>query len=932
MHRISMSVRSPGAIMLKLMVVSIAVLACDRSPEKINSRGQRLAVILNGPSADQNPVTGSDDLPRNTQDPVTLPASPSGLKAEAVGVYGIRLTWVPVSFDAALIDVLAIKVYRNSEFLTEIAVSSAEFSDSELEPDTQYSYQLELVHIDGLASERSAIAQARTSSVSGRELYESFCAGCHGELAVSNKSGRSALQIKAAIKDVEAMINLRDALNDAQIGMIAEVLVGSVDRTPPLSPAGLSLKSASPSSITIQWTSAGQDSDGGQIAAIRVYRDMNSVSDLSADLREFNDGTLSADTEYRYQLTSLDQAGNESEKTDILVARTVKIPSVIDTTPPTKPNFNVVESRSISSSVIRLVWSTSTDSESGLKGYEISRGGQMVASLDANAANHLDKNLIANTDFQYSIVAIDYAGNRSQPSNVNIRTSLLNGAMVYADNCAGCHSALANSEKKGRSATQIANAILTNPGMKDITALRDLGDQELAATAAALASAPDTQAPALPTQWNGIAASARSIRLNWNAAVDLGGSGVYAYRIFRGTRFVMSLPSTQLSYTDNGLAPATPYQYSIQVMDGAANQSALANPITITTLSESAVPDTMPPTVPVNLVATTVDHRSIRLSWGASTDGGGAGLSGYRIYRNATMIAEVGGDALSYVDRDLMSNSEFIYEILAFDGASNQSTRTSPVRQRTTIPNGSELYQASCQNCHAPLAQSTKKGASASVIQFGLESQPQMRGINLRNDEVFAIAEALRIPPSQLLPGQHRFNYVMPMGTRHYLHSMFMQSFIHPSINRDSDAMVRSIVESNLLNQVEVQGGPCSRYDVACPGLTQFNTGANQAPMTPVANPLRFGYIAKACQEILSLDGSLRAFLAVSFVNETSVPDSQKIRQLSRNLVPNHVMNAEVVQSILDLGSRARMDGMSSLDQWRMMSLAICESSMVGGF
>jgi len=58
----------------------------------------------------------------------------------------------------------------------------------------------------------------------GAALYAGACAGCHGALASSAKSNRSAAQIKAAILGVAAMNGL-STLTDAQIQAIATALV-----------------------------------------------------------------------------------------------------------------------------------------------------------------------------------------------------------------------------------------------------------------------------------------------------------------------------------------------------------------------------------------------------------------------------------------------------------------------------------------------------------------------------------------------------------------------------------------------------------------------------------------------------------------------------------------------------------------------------------
>ncbi len=85
----------------------------------------------------------------------------------------------------------------------------------------------------------------------------------------------------------------------------------------------------------------------------------------------------------------------------------------------------------------------------------------------------------------------DNAGNTGSISRDFVRGSVVipDGPLLYAQNCAGCHGALATSTKKDRSAATISAAITAIPSM---SALRSLTSSQVSAIAAALAS---TQPP-----------------------------------------------------------------------------------------------------------------------------------------------------------------------------------------------------------------------------------------------------------------------------------------------------------------------------------------------------------------------------------------------------------------------------------------------------
>jgi chitodextrinase len=108
----------------------------------------------------------------------------------------------------------------------------------------------------------------------------------------------------------------------------------------------------------------------------------------------------------------------------------------------------------------------------------------------------------------------------------------------------------------------------------------------------------------------------------------------------------------------------------------------LIDPLTgasITTLSVSPegamvrvslTADTTPPSQPTGLTATALDASRVSLAWAASTDN--VGVTGYRVYRDATLLATV--TAQTYTDTGLSPGTTYAYRIVAIDAAGNAST------------------------------------------------------------------------------------------------------------------------------------------------------------------------------------------------------------------------------------------------------------------
>ncbi|MFI8326865.1 discoidin domain-containing protein [Streptomyces sp. NPDC085529] len=89
----------------------------------------------------------------------------------------------------------------------------------------------------------------------------------------------------------------------------------------------------------------------------------------------------------------------------------------------------------------------------------------------------------------------------------------------------------------------------------------------------------DTQAPTVPGGLRATGTTAASASLAWNAATD--DVGVTGYEVYRGTALAATVTGT--TYTDTGLAAATPYTYTVRARDAAGNRSAASTPLSVTT-------------------------------------------------------------------------------------------------------------------------------------------------------------------------------------------------------------------------------------------------------------------------------------------------------------------------------------------------------------
>lgn len=191
----------------------------------------------------------------------------------------------------------------------------------------------------------------------------------------------------------------------------------------------------------------------------------------------------------------------------------------------------------------------------------------------------------------------------------------------------------------------------------------------------------DTDPPSVPTGLSGNPVSSTQIDLAWNTSTDTGGSGLAGYRVYRDG---VEVGTTSVeSYSDTGLGPDTTYTYTVSAYDNALNESDQSSPVDVTTLSVS---DTEPPSIPTGLSGTPVSSTQIDLTWNPSTDTGGSGLAGYRVYRDGV---EVGTTSVeSHSDTGLTLDTTYTYTVSAYDNAGNESAQSSPPVDVTTLSGG----------------------------------------------------------------------------------------------------------------------------------------------------------------------------------------------------------------------------------------------------
>ncbi len=697
----------------------------------------------------------------------TAPSVPTGLTATAASCSQVNLSWT-ASTDTGGSGLAGYKIFRGGVQVATTALTS--YSNTGLSASTSYSYTVAAYDNAGNTSAQSTAASATTpacadttkpSVPTGLTATAASCSQVNLSWTASTDTGGSGLAgykvfrggVQVATTTSTSYSNTGLAAStsysftvaaydnagntSAQTTAVSATTPACADTTKPSVPTGLTATAASCSQVNLSWT-ASTDTGGSGLAGYKIFR--AGVQIATTALTSYSNTGLSASTSYSYTVAAYDNAGNTSAQSTAASATT---PACADTTAPSVPTG--LTATAASCSQVNLSWTASTDTGgSGLAGYKIFRGGVQIATT--TSTSYSNTGLAASTSYSFTVAAYDNAGNTSAQSTAASATtpacadttapSVPTGLTATAASCSQVNLSWTASTDTGgsglagykvfRGGVQIATTTLTsysNTGLAastsysfTVAAYDNAGNTSAQSTAASATTSacPDTTAPSVPTGLSATAASCSQVNLSWTASTDTGGSGLAGYKVFRGG--VQIATTTSTSYSNSGLAASTSYSFTVAAYDNAGNTSAQSTAASATT---SACPDTTAPSVPTGLSATAASCSQVNLSWTASTDTGGSGLAGYKIFRGGVQIATT--TLTSYPNTGLAASTSYSYTVAAYDNAGNTSAQSSAASATTpacpdtiapTVPTGLTATAASCTQVNLSWTASTDTGGS----------------------------------------------------------------------------------------------------------------------------------------------------------------------------------------------------------------------------
>ncbi len=480
---------------------------------------------------------------------------------------------------------------------------------------------------------------------------------------------------------------------DIAIDNIMLVATGGPDTEPPTAPTNLTASNTTTTTTDLSWTGS---TDNVGVTGYDVYEGVSVIGSTSGT--SFNVTGLTPSTNYSFTVVAKDAAGNESPPSNVVAVTTDAPP---DTEAPTVPS-NLTANNTTTTST-DLSWTASTDNV-GVTGYDVYEGVMVIGSTATTSFNVTG--LTPSTNYSFSVVAKDAAGNESAASAPLVVTTLDDTSPPTAPtNLTASNTTTTTTDLSWTASTddigvteydiyEGAAVIGSSPTTSfNVTGLapetnysftvvaKDAAGNESPpsnAVAVITDTPPDTEPPTAPTGLTASNTTMTTTDLSWTASND--NVGVTGYDVYEGVAVIGSTATTSFNVT--GLAPATNYSFTVVAKDAAGNESAASAPLGVTTLD-----DTESPTAPTNLVASNTTSTTTDLSWTASTDN--VGVTGYDVYEGVGVIGTTGGT--SFIVTGLIPSTNYSFLVVAKDAAGNESGASNIVNVTTLSESSSTV-------------------------------------------------------------------------------------------------------------------------------------------------------------------------------------------------------------------------------------------------
>jgi chitodextrinase/alpha-tubulin suppressor-like RCC1 family protein/flagellar hook assembly protein FlgD len=656
-------------------------------------------------------VAGNSSVSSNTATATTMdntpPSTPTNVVVSEVGATSFKVTW-GASTDSGS-GVSSYQILLNGSVTAVVPTwphtltGLAEFTD--------YSVAVRAIDNVGNLSSSSTTVMAKTTDASAptipTNLVASEISATSFKLtwSASTDSGSGVATYLVYLDGVEvASVNLptytfsglaeftayevkvkaKDNTNN-ESGFSAPLVTKTADVTVPSTPTDLVVSDITVSGFKLTW-SAATDSGSG-VSSYKVI--LNGVEIATVNSATYTFTGLAEFTDYTVSLKSVDVAGNQSSLSASQAVQT------LDATAPSDVTLLTVIG--VTDSDVELSWQAATDSGSGISHYEVYDGQVLVNTTPE--LTFVVSELTPYTSHNLVVKAVDVAGNKSSGSTVTATTTdsvpptvplSLSAAEITATSfllkwnvSTDVGSGVAKYEvyQDGELIGETVNLEFSVTGLVEITEYAysvvayDVVGNKSDNSAELNVKTKDGTAPTAPTDVTAGNIGTGSFKLSWSPSMD--NVGVKNYEVYKDGVLIYIVILGQ-QYLVPGLQPDTSYSFTIRATDEAGNKSEESEALTVSTQAGEIL-DTVAPTAPTNLNVTVNSAGTITFTWTAATDN--VGVTEYEVYLNDDILNY--SSTNSFTASGLQLNTNYTFNVRAFDSAGNTSLMSDPLNVTT---------------------------------------------------------------------------------------------------------------------------------------------------------------------------------------------------------------------------------------------------------
>ncbi len=556
----------------------------------------------------------SDPAPATTGPDNEAPTKPSNLQLITRTETSINFQW---NASTDLMGVAGYKVLRNGVQIFQTGVGVTSYNNTNLIPNTPYTYTLiafdaagnnsivsDPLNVSTLNDTTSPTkpGNLQTTLVEDNRVDFQWPASTDNIGVTGYKVFRDNTQIGQTVAGVTSFsdtnvipstayaykVQAFDAAGNNSVFSNVLNVTTAVDTEAPSVPQNVRTTAITTSRVDLAWNAS---TDNAAVTGYKILRGGSLLNTVNGSTLTFSDTTVAPNTNYSYTVIAVDARSNESAPS----SPPLSVMTNSDTTAPSKP-LNLTQTQ-LTFNRVDFQWTASTDNIA-VTGYKILRNGSPLIQIGATTS-YSDTTVLPNTSYSYTVIAIDGAGNNSLASDpLNV----------------------------------------TTPS--------------------------DSQAPTKPLNLISTLVTYNRIDLQWTASTD--NIAVTGYKVLRGGSLIFTTAGNVTTYMDTTVVPGTTYSYTIIAIDAQNNNSPASDALVVT-----SAPDLEPPTKPLNLRKTFVTFNQIDLAWDASSDN--AGIDHYLIKRDGVDIGQTNGATTTFTDNTVQANTSYNYTVTAFDARNNAS-------------------------------------------------------------------------------------------------------------------------------------------------------------------------------------------------------------------------------------------------------------------